>query len=57
MLQTPPFGDSVNLGPSVYYIQPYATGADRGREATIVSTHDSVEAAYAELEPDCGSIE
>jgi hypothetical protein len=33
---------------SFYIVQPY--GPDRGRQATIVSTHESIEAAYAELD-------
>jgi hypothetical protein len=31
-----------------HIVQPF--GADRTREATVVSTHASVEAAYAELD-------
>jgi hypothetical protein len=35
----------------VYYIvQPSTSGADRGRQATVVSTHEFVAAAYAELD-------
>jgi hypothetical protein len=33
-----------------YIVQPYASGPDRARQATIVSTHETVEAAYAELD-------
>jgi hypothetical protein len=31
-------------------VQPYAAGPHRARQATIVSTHDSVKAAYTELD-------
>jgi hypothetical protein len=33
-----------------HIVQPYASGSDRARHATIISTHDSVEAAYANLD-------
>ena len=33
-----------------YIVQPYSAGADRGRQVTIVSVHESVAAAYAELD-------
>jgi hypothetical protein len=35
---------------SYYIVQPYVSGLDRPRQATIISTHDTVEAAYVELD-------
>jgi len=33
-----------------YLVQPYVAGSDRARQSTVVSTHDTVEAACAELD-------
>jgi hypothetical protein len=33
-----------------YIVQPYASGPHCARQATIVSTHETVEAAYDELD-------
>jgi hypothetical protein len=33
-----------------YVVQPYISGPDRGRKATIISTHETVEAAFEALD-------
>jgi hypothetical protein len=40
-----------------HLVQPYTDGPDRGSQATIVSTHETIEAAYAALDAIADQLE